>query len=83
MPNNDQVMFFLNFSTKLNKLTFFYGQTSNVADDDDEDDTQVTYRSSLPELKKVQLSKSLKRKVAILCKKSLTLIFSLTSQLRT
>ena len=51
MPNNDQVMFFLNFSTKLNKLTFFYGQTSNVADDDDEDDTQVTYRSSLPELK--------------------------------
>ena len=52
MPNNDQVMFFLNFSTKLNKLTFFYGQTSNVADDDDEDDTQVTYRSSLPELKK-------------------------------
>ena len=49
MPNNDQVMFFLNFSTKLNKLTFFYGQTSNVAD---EDDTQVTYRSSLPELKK-------------------------------
>ena len=54
MPNNDQVMFFLNFSTKLNKLTFFYGQTSNVADDDDEDDTQVTYRSSLPELKKKQ-----------------------------
>ena len=54
MPNNDQVMFFLNFSTKLNKLTFFYGQTSNVADDDDEDDTQVTYRSSLPELKKAR-----------------------------
>ena len=79
MPNNDQVMFFLNFSTKLNKLTFFYGQTSNVADDDDEDDTQVTYRSSLPELKKVQLSKSLKRKGAILCQKSLTLILSLSS----
>ena len=79
MPNNDQVMFFLNFSTKLNKLTFFYGQTSNVADDDDEDDTQVTYRSSLPELKKVQLSKSLKRKVAILCQKSLTLILSLSN----
>ena len=79
MPNNDQVMFFLNFSTKLNKLTFFYGQTSNVADDDDEDDTQVTYRSSLPELKKVQLSKSLKRKVAILCQKSLTLILSLST----
>ena len=78
MPNNDQVMFFLNFSTKLNKLTFFYGQTSNVADDD-EDDTQVTYRSSLPELKKVQLSKSLKRKVAILCQKSLTLILSLSN----
>ena len=53
MPNNDQVMFFLNFSTKLNKLTFFYGQTSNVAYDDDEDDTQVTYRSSLPEFKNV------------------------------
>ena len=79
MPNKDQVMFFLNFSTKLNKLTFFYGQTSNVADDDDEDDTQVTYRSSLPELKKVQLSKSLKRKVAILCQKSLTLILSLSN----
>ena len=79
MPNNDQVMFFLNFSTKLNKLTFFYGQTSNMADDDDEDDTQVTYRSSLPELKKVQLSKSLKRKVAILCQKSLTLILSLSN----
>ena len=79
MANNDQVMFFLNFSTKLNKLTFFYGQTSNVADDDDEDDTQVTYRSSLPELKKVQLSKSLKRKVAILCQKSLTLILSLSN----
>ena len=79
MPNNDQVMFFLIFSTKLNKLTFFYGQTSNVADDDDEDDTQVTYRSSLPELKKVQLSKSLKRKVAILCQKSLTLILSLSN----
>ena len=79
MPNNDQVMFFLNFSTKLNKLTFFYRQTSNVADDDDEDDTQVTYRSSLPELKKVQLSKSLKRKVAILCQKSLTLILSLSN----
>ena len=79
MPNNDQVMFFLNFYTKLNKLTFFYGQTSNVADDDDEDDTQVTYRSSLPELKKVQLSKSLKRKVAILCQKSLTLILSLSN----
>ena len=79
MPNNDQVMFFLNFSTKLNKLTFFYGQTSNVADDDDEDDTQVTYRSSLPELNKVQLSKSLKRKVAILCQKSLTLILSLSN----
>ena len=79
MPNNDQVMFFLNFSTKLNKLTFFYGQTSNVADDDDEDDTQVTYRSSLPELKKVKLSKSLKRKVAILCQKSLTLILSLSN----
>ena len=63
MPNNDQVMFFLNFSTKLNKLTFFYGQTSNVADDDDEDDTQVNYSSSLPELKKVQLSKSLKKKL--------------------
>ena len=40
-------------STKLNKLTLFYGQTSNVADDDDEDDTQVTYRSSLPELKNI------------------------------
>ena len=79
MPNNDQVMFFLNFSTKLNNLTFFYGQTSNVADDDDEDDTQVTNRSSLPELKKVQLSKSLKRKVAILCQKSLTLILSLSN----
>ena len=79
MPNNDQVMFFLNFSTKLNKLTFFYGQTSNVADDDDEDDTQVTYRSSLPELKKVQLSKSSKRKVAILCQKILTLILSLSN----
>ena len=79
MPNNDQVIFFLNSSTKLNKLTFFYGQTSNMADDDDEDDTQVTYRSSLPELKKVQLSKSLKRKVAILCQKSLTLILSLSN----
>ena len=31
----------------------FGGQTSNIADDDDEDDTKVTYRSSLPELKKV------------------------------
>ena len=79
MLNNDQAMFFLNFSAKLNKLTFFYGQTSNVADDDDEDDTQVTYRSSLPELKKVQFSKSLKRKVAILCQKNLTLILSLST----
>ena len=50
MTNNDQLMFFLNFSTKLNKLSIFYEQTSNVADDDD---TQVTYRSSLPELKNI------------------------------
>ena len=42
MAHNDQVVCFLNFSAKLNQLTFFYGQTSNVADDDAADDTKVT-----------------------------------------
>ena len=79
MPHFDHIVFLLNHSAKMYIFTFFYGQTSNIADDDDEDDTKVTYRSSLPELKKVQLSKSLKRKVAILCQKSLTLILSLSN----
>ena len=53
MPNFDHIVFLLNHSSEMYIFTFFYGQTSNIADDDDEDDTQVTYRSSLPELKKV------------------------------
>ena len=53
MPHFDHIVFLLNHSAKMYIFTFFYGQTSNIADDDDEDDTKVTYRSSLPELKKV------------------------------
>ena len=51
MPHFDHIAFLLNHSAKMYIFTFFYGQTSNIADDDDEDDTKVTYRSSLPELK--------------------------------